>query len=471
LARFVGVRTVRPVMDGVRTGVPARGEARAAPVPVLSIADAIALVVGIVVGAGIFRSPSAVAASVTSPGALVLVWLAGGAVSLAGAMCYAELAAMFPTPGGDYHYIGRALGRAPAFLFGWARLTVIPTGSLGLLGFTFGDYAASAFGLPPTSSAWFAAAMIVGLTALNVSGLNPARGTQNVLTTIEVASVVVLVACGFLVDPAPAAAAAAPAAAGGGGGGLALALVFVLLTYGGWNDGAYVSAEVRGGRRAIVTVLLASIGVVTALYVLVNLAYLRGLGLAGMAGSTAVAADLLARGLGPAGPPLIAAVVAVSAITSANATLLLGSRMAWAFGRDTPLFAPLGRWSGRGAPVNALLVQGGLALLLVVFGAASRNGFESMVAYTAPVFWLFFFLAGVSLLVLRRREPGAIRPFRVPLYPLTPLVFCAACLYLLWSSVLYAGPGALAGLVVLGSGLVPLWLSTRRAAQRRPAVA
>ncbi|HYG68806.1 MAG TPA: amino acid permease [Anaeromyxobacteraceae bacterium] len=436
--------------------------------PALSITDAIALVVGIVVGAGIFRSPSAVAGSVSSGTEMILAWIVGGVVSLAGAMCYAELATMFPTPGGDYHYIGRALGRAPAFLFGWARLTVIPTGSLALLGFTFGDYAASALGLPAPASAWFAAAMIVALTALNVSGLNPARGTQNLLTAIEVAAILGIVACGFLVDPAPAAAPAAPA---GGGGGLALALVFVLLMYGGWNDGAYVSAEVRGGRRAIATVLLGSIAIVTALYVLANLAYLRGLGPAGMAASTAVAADLLSRAIGPAGPPLIAAVVAVSAITSANATLLMGSRMAFALGRDTPIFSPLGRWSGRGAPVNALVAQGAIALLLVAFGATSRSGFEAMVAYTAPVFWLFFLLAGASLLVLRRREPNAIRPFRVPLYPLTPLVFCAACLYLLWSSVRYAGPGAIAGLLVLATGVVPLWLSTRRAAQRRPAVA
>jgi APA family basic amino acid/polyamine antiporter len=452
----------------VRTGVPARGKARAAPVQALTIADAIALVVGIVVGAGIFRAPSAVAGSVASPSAMVLVWLAGGAVSLAGAMCYAELATTYPTPGGDYHYIGRALGRAPAFLFGWARLTVIPTGSLALLGFTFGDYAASGLGLSAASSGWFAAGMIVALTALNVAGLHPARGAQNVLTVIEVAAVVGIIACGFLVDPAPAAPAPAMA---GGAGGIALALVFVLLTYGGWNDGAYVSAEVRGGRRAIAAALVGSIAVVTVLYVLANLAFLRGLGLRGMASSTAVAADLLAVGIGPAGPPVIAAVVAVSAITSANATLLMGSRMAWAFGRDTPLFALLGRWSGRGAPVNALLAQGGIALLLVAFGATSRSGFEAMVAYTAPVFWLFFLLAGVSLLVLRRRDRDAPRPFRVPLYPLTPLVFCAACLYLLWSSVRYAGPGAVAGLVVLGTGLVPLWLSTRRAAQRRPAVA
>jgi amino acid transporter len=150
----------------------------------------------------------------------------------------------------------------------------------------------------------------------------------------------------------------------------------------------------------------------------------------------------------------------------------MGSRMVWAFGRDFPLFAPLGRWDGRaGAPANAVLVQGAIALALVGFGAASRSGFEEMVAYTAPVFWLFFLLTGLSLFVLRRRDRAAPRPFKVPLYPLTPLVFCASCAFLLWSSVAHAGPGAVAGLAVLAAGLVPLWLSSRRAALRRaPAV-
>jgi amino acid transporter len=183
-----------------------------------------------------------------------------------------------------------------------------------------------------------------------------------------------------------------------------------------------------------------------------------------------VASDLLSRALGAWGGRAFAVVVVAAVITSANGTLFMGSRQVWAFGRDFPLFSALGRWDGRaGAPANAILVQGAIALALVGFGAASRSGFEAMVAYTAPVFWLFFLLTGVSLFVLRRRDPSAPRPFKVPLYPLTPLVFCAACAYLLWSSVAYAGPGAVAGLAVLGTGLVPLWLSWRRAPLRRAA--
>jgi amino acid transporter len=382
-------------------------------------------------------------------------------------MCYAELASTYPSAGGDYHYLSRALGRGVAFLFAWARLTVIPTGSLALLGFVFGDYAAQALGVPGAASG-LAAAMVLGVTLLNLAGLRPARGVQNGLTVALVLGLLAVVATGFLVAPAPAPAAAAPP----GPPALGLAMVFVLLTYGGWNEAAYVSAELRGGRRAIAAALAISLATITALYVLVNLAYLRGLGLEGVARSGAVASDLLSRGLGAWGGRAFALLVVAAVVTSANGTLFMGSRQVWAFGRDFPLFAPLGRWDERaGAPANAIRLQGAIALALVGFGAASRGGFEAMVAYTAPVFWLFFLLAGISLFVLRRRDPSAPRPFRVPLYPLTPLVFCAACAYLLWSSAAHAGPGAVAGLAVLATGLVPLWLSHRRAPLSRAAQA
>jgi amino acid transporter len=435
----------------------------AAPVPALAVSDAIALILGIVIGAGIFRAPAAVAESAGSGSAMLAAWVLGGLVSLAGAMCYAELAAAYPSAGGDYHFLTRALGPGVGFLFGWARLTVIPTGSLALLAFVFGDYTADALGAPAAASG-LAAALVVAVTLLNLAGLRPARGVQNALTAALVVGLVALVAVGFLVEPAPS----APGPAGPPAFGLAM--VFVLLTYGGWNEAAYVSAELRGGRRAIAVALGLSLALVTVLYVLANAAYLRVLGLGGMAGASAVAADVLERGAGPWGARAFALLVAAAVVTSANATLFMGARQVWAFGRDFPLFAPLGRWDGRaGAPANAVVVQGAIALALVGFGAASRSGFEEMVAYTAPVFWLFFLLTGISLFVLRRRDRGAPRPFRVPLYPLTPLVFCCSCAFLLWSSLAHAGPGAIAGVAVLAIGLVPLWVSSRRAALRRPA--
>jgi amino acid transporter len=433
----------------------APGSRTAAPTPALGVADAVALILGIVIGAGIFRAPSTVAASTSSVPTLLGAWLAGGVVSFAGAMCYAELASTYPSAGGDYHFLARAFGRETAFLFGWARLTVIPTGSLAFLAFAFEDYAAELVpvGLPTGA---LAAAMVSAVVALNVAGLRVARSFQNALTLALVAGLLLVIATGFTVHPAPAASAGVAARPAFG-----LAMVFVLLTYGGWNEAAYVSAELRGGRRAIARALAVGLAAVTALYVLTNAALVRGLGLDGLRTSSAAASDLLARGLGDLASRAFAGIVVAAVLTSANATLLMGSRQVWAFGRDFAPLARLGRWSGRaGSPVNAIVAQGAVALALVVMGARARSGFETAVAYTAPVFWLFFLLTGVSLFVLRRRDPGAHRPFRVPLYPLTPVVFLIACAFLLWSSVAYAGPGAVAGLAVLAVGLVPMRLGS-----------
>jgi amino acid transporter len=438
-----------------------------APRPALRVVDAIALVVGIVVGAGIFGTPRLVAGTLGSEWAVLLAWFLGGVVSLLGAMCYAELASTYPHPGGDYHYLSRAFGDKVAFLFGWARLTVIPTGSIAFIAFVFGDYASQILPLGPYSPSVYAAAIVVVLTAVNIVGVRHGAWTQNVLTSLEVLGVAIVIFAGlFLAEPAAAPAAgaeAAPAAAGPGGAAWGLSMVFVLLTYGGWNDAAYVSAEMRGGRRGIARALLWGIGAVTVLYVLVNLAYLRGLGLAGVAGSEAVAADLMRRVAGDPGAQLISLMIAVSALTSVNATTLMGARASYALGRDFPVFAALGRWSGRtGTPVNALLVQGAISLALVLLGTLTRGGFQTMIDYTAPVFWFFFLLAGVSLFVLRVREPETPRPFRVPLYPLTPALFCLTSGYLLYSSLAYTGLGALVGVAVLAVGGVVLWVAGDR---------
>jgi amino acid transporter len=241
-----------------------------------------------------------------------------------------------------------------------------------------------------------------------------------------------------------------------------LVMVFVLLTYGGWNEAAYLSAEVREPRRTMTRAFVLSLAVVTVLYVVVNWALLKALGLEGVARSDAVAADLMQRALGDGGARLVSALIVVSAATSANAAVFTGARTLTALGADFPVFAGLARWNERArTPVNALLAQGGFALLLVVVAALTRKGFETMVEYTAPVFWVFFLLTGVSLLVLRAREPGVPRPFRVPLYPLTPLVFCATSAYLLYASVTHTGIGALVGVTVLALGVIVFALTAR----------
>jgi hypothetical protein len=192
-------------------------------------------------------------------------------------------------------------------------------------------------------------------------------------------------------------------------------MVFVLLTYGGWNEAAYLSAEVRGGKRAIVFVLVVALAIITVAYLAVNLALLHGLGLAGLAASKAPGADVMSRIFGATGSQLIALFVAVAALTSINATMIVGARTNYAMGRDWPALRFMGGWHGtRGTPIAAFVVQGIVALALVGFGAMQHDGFEAMVEFTAPVFWTFLLLVGLAVFVLRAKDPQAERPFRTP---------------------------------------------------------
>jgi APA family basic amino acid/polyamine antiporter len=435
------------------------------PRPWLSPLAAAALIVGLVIGVGIFRAPQLVAANTGSIGLFLGAWVAGGIVSLIGALCYAELTTAYPHAGGEYHFLRRAFGAGPAFLFAWSRCTVIQTGSIAALAYVFGDYFAPLVSLGPRGPAMLAVGAIASLTALNLGGMRYGSRTQLALTLIEVLGLAAVIVAGlFLLDgPGATSGPAAPAAPGA----LGLAMVFVLLTFGGWNEAAYLSAEVRG-RRGMVAVLLGGIGVITGLYLLANLAYVNALGLAGVASSEVVAADVMRRAAGPWGSALLSCIVAFCSLGSVNATIITGARGTYALGRDYGVLGFLGDWrERRETPANALLMQGAIAIALVLFGAVARSGFELMVAYTAPVFWLFLALVALSVIVLRRRDPGAPRPFRVPLYPLTPLLFAGAACFMLYSSVRYAGAGALLGVAVMLAGL-PLPL-LHRARAARPA--
>jgi len=435
-------------------------ELRNAPKPSISMLDAMGLTIGIVVGAGIFATPSLVAASSNSATTVMLAWALGGLISIAGALAYAELSAAYPHAGGDYHFLMRAFGPRVAFLFGWARITVIQTGSIAFLAFVFGDYASGVVPLGPQSSVIYALIAVAVLTGLNILGVREGTRTQNILTAVEVLGVILVIGAGLSVTPAAAAVAAAPASASASSA-FGLMMVFVLLTYGGWNEAAYISAELHEVQRNIVRVLVGSLLLVTFLYLAINGVYLRALGLGGAAQSSQIAADLMRKAMGEPGAVVISILVAIASLTSANASIMTGARSAYALGRDVPAFAILGRWDGvRKTPVVALYVQGFLTVALVLFGAYTRgssineSALRTMIDYTAPVFWLFFLMTGVALFVLRRREPQVERPFRVPLFPITPIAFCVAAAYLLYSSLNYVRSGAIAGLIVLASGVL-----------------
>jgi len=443
------------------SGVTQPEAAVAQPAPVLGLVPALTLIIGVVVGAGIFKAPSLVAGMTGSPEWMFGAWLIGGLVSLIGALCYAELATAFPHAGGDYHFLRRAFGPTVSFLFAWARYSVIATGSIALLAFVFGDYMQLIFPLGAWGPALYAAAAVLLLWAVNSRGILAGTSAQNWLTSLEVGGLILLVIAalwlvGGNATPAPPAvpAAAGPPSAGAFG----LAMVFVLLTYGGWNEAAYISAEMRR-QGDIVRALVLSIVVITVLYLLVNWAYLRGLGFVAMSKSDTVAADLMRAAFGPVGDKLISVLVAVAAITSMNATMIVGARTQYAVGGDWPALRGLALWDGtRGTPVHAMRLQNITALLLVLLGAWTGGGFRAMVEFTAPVFWLFFLLTGIALFVLRTREPLRERPFRVPLYPVLPALFCGTCGYMLASSLSYVHSQSLGGFNAAWIGVAVLAL-------------
>ena len=231
---------------------------------------------------------------------------------------------------------------------------------------------------------------------------------------------------------------------------------------------AYLTAEMRDTKRGIVRALIIGIVIITALYMLLNLAYLNALGLAGMRESKAVATDLMKVTWGYAGALVLGAAVITAALSTLNATVFTGARTNYALGRDFTLFGFLGKWHARAeSPVNALVLQAAITLTLVLLASFTPDGFQTMVAYTASAFWLFFLLTGISLFVLRRQPPLNADPFRVPLYPVTPIAFCAMCAYMLYASFNYAmsldpgSIGAIVGIGVLAAG-VPVYFAARR---------
>jgi amino acid transporter len=458
--------------------VPRRG-----PVATLSLWDAVSLIVGVVIGAGIYETAPIVLSNVAGPGSALLVWLLGGVLSLIGACCYAELATAYPRSGGDYVYLRRAFGSCAAFLFGWAQLAVILTGSIGMMAYVFADYAAR-FGFDGARSA-MAALAVCTLTALNLLSVWAGKNTQNVLTAVKIAGLAAITLLGFgwyltHGSSTPLRATAAHDTS------LGLALIIVLYTYGGWNDAAFVAAEVRD-RRNIARALLLGTALITLVYLLVNGAFLAVLGFEGARASQAIAADLLRRPLGDSGAAAISVLVMISALGAVNALVLTGARVHARLGRDFSLLSALGRWHPRRrSPSAALLAQAAITLAWIALvgtsggraavdtalgalglGAASwsgHGGFDTLLRCTAPVFWLFFLLTGLSLFVLRYREPERPRPFRVPLYPLTPLVFCATCVYMLVSAIDYAGPLTLVGVFLVLLGL-PLYFASKQRAE------
>jgi len=432
----------------------------------LGFFDAVCMMVGIVIGVGIYESPPRVAANVSDPTALLLAWALGGVLAFIGALCYAELATAYPRSGGDYVYLSRAYGSWVGFLYGWAELLVIRTGSIAAMSFVFSDYMTRIAPLGPRSSVVYAVCIVGLLSLVNVRGVREGTWTQNALTVSKVLGLSMIVLIGVFSTLTPG---SSPSASPISSGSFPLAMIFVLWTYGGWHENAYIAAEVKEPQRNIPRSLLLGTGLVTLMYLAINWAFLRGLGFQQVRASQAVAADVLSLSFGSAGAHLMVILVAVSALGAVNGQIFTGARISYALGQDHWVLSRLGTWSERfGTPTWALITQALITMTLIVT-IGSRDGFEALVKYTAAVFWFFFLLTGISLFILRWKDREQARPYLVIGYPLTPLVFCMSSAYMLYGSLSYAPQESLLGAAIVLVGLPLYWLSSAKNRERRTA--
>jgi amino acid transporter len=431
-----------------------------APSKELSLFDSICIIVGIVIGAGIYEITPAVAACMGGWAGILGIWFLGGLLALTGALCYAELATAYPHEGGDYVYQTRAYGPGIGYLFGWSQLVVIRPGDIALMAFVFARYAMTLYAPWEHMLMVYAIGSVVVLTLINILGVKQGKWAQNLLTVIKSVGILAIVAAGFLA-PSPELMPAGPPEATPEG--FKLALILVLFAFGGWNEMAYVAAEVRQQKRNIPRALIMGTMLVIAIYMLINGAFLHALGPAGMSASKAIAVDALALAAPGIAAKTISIIICISALGAVNGLIFTGARISYALGREHRSFHFLGKWSRRfGTPVRSLALQGLISLAILFFAGS----FIDTILYSAPLVWLFFLGTGISVFVLRRREPHIHRPYKISGFPFPALIFCAASGFMCYSSFTYALAMKPAGLAIVLSVLVAGLVSYRLTEKR-----
>jgi APA family basic amino acid/polyamine antiporter len=419
----------------------------------LGLFDATMIVMGGIVGAGIFRNPSVVAQRVSTPAGIMLAWVLGGLIALAGAFIYAELAARRPALGGQYAYLREAFHPLLAFLYGWTLLLVVQSGGMAAVAMTFARYSLELVAWPIQEGA-LAALALATLTAVNCLGVRSGSNVQSALMLTKTVAILGLVACGFLAAAAPpsqgvASSMPSPTALGA-------ALVPVLFAYGGWQTASFVSAELRRPERDLPRGLLLGVTGVVALYLGVSWVCVRVLGPEALAATSAPASEVMRRAVGERGASFIAAGIAVSTLGFLSQGILTAPRVYFAMARDGVFFRSVGGVHPRTqAPVVAIVLQGVVATVIALSGR-----YDQVLNYVVSVDFIFFGLTACGLFVFRRRDPAGAG-YRVPGHPWTTLFFAAACWLVVLSCVAEHPGNAGIGLAILTTG-VPVYFLWRR---------
>jgi APA family basic amino acid/polyamine antiporter len=432
----------------------------------LGLFSAALLVVGGIIGSGIFFTPAETARALPTAGWVFAVWALGGVVALAGALTYAELGAMLPDAGGQYIYIREAFGRLPAFLYGWMLLGIIGTGALAAVAMGFAGYLERFVDITPFGGRiGVAIGTIAILSVTNYLGIKPGAIVQNVLTVAKITALGLLIIGGLALWARLAGAppvANAPAPRESLIAGFAAAFVAVLFTIGGWQQMNAVAGEIRDPERTIPRALTIGIGIVIACYLGANAVYLRALGRDGLAASAAVAADTASRIVGPSGGTMISIAAMLSILGFVNVVILATSRVPYAMARDGVFFAAAARVHPRfGSPHVAIIIIGIWAIFLLL---VTRGAIGDLLAGVVFADWIFFGLGAASVFALRRSRPDAVRPYRAWGYPVVPMLFVAAAVVGIASAYISALRISLMGTGLLAVGVVVYGVTRRRVA-------
>jgi APA family basic amino acid/polyamine antiporter len=410
-------------------------------------------VVGGIIGGGIFRTPATVAERLATPGAILLIWVIGGVIALIGAFCFGELGQRRPRAGGGYVYLREAFGALPAFLYGWTLVLVIATGAIAAVAVTFADYTLALLGLPHRFSVPLAVAAIVFHAAINYIGVRPAAVTQNIFTLLKLIALAVLIGAG-LGMAVPGLPAVGPS--GHPAAGLGAALVPVLFTYGGWQQTNFIAEEIIEPERNLPRALIIGVTIVVVVYLLTNLAYLRILGDARLAASTAPAAETMEALLGPLGGKVIAAGIAVSTFGFLNLVILVTPRVLQAMAADGVFFRRFAVLHPTyQTPAAAIVALAVFAVALTLTGT-----FGQLVDYVTFGDWIFFGSTVACLYVYRARDQAPRAGFGVPGYPVTPALFVLAAAFVVFSAIVSNPKNALIGAELIALG-IPAFLYWR----------
>jgi len=426
--------------------------------------DATMVVIGGIIGAGIFISPYVVAGRLDSSVLVLAAWIAGGAIALAGAFSYAELGALFPKAGGQYVYLRDGIHPLAGFLYGWALLLVIESGAIAAVAITFAGYALHVAGAADGWRVPLALAAIAVLSVINYLGVKPGSRVLNVLVILKVAALAILVGAGFIAaghagwwSETRAATPASPSTLVAFGA----ALVPILFSYGGWQNANYVAEEIENPRRNLPISLLAGTAAVVVIYVTVNIVYLRALGLQGLASTGTPAADAARRMFGAVGDTFVSSAIAVSTFGFLDLSILAPTRVYYAMAADRLFVPALARLHPRyRSPGLAIIVQSTWSCILALTGR-----YEQLLNYVVFADWIFFGLSVSTLIVFRRTVPPATRPpgtFRAPGFPVVQILFCAIAAGIVLSVVRADPPSAARGALLIAAGIPVFYWYRRR---------